>query len=159
MDQGVKTSIDARYTAFDYSYELNDEYRKKVDELFKKINEFGKTCKDAMDFETKFATNPLNKEYSDLFTEIGTNCKPKKHEIPTDDYQESKGSKILDEASSDAKYLVDDITMPARRKARQEFDSKMRDTPLGKVEQASNMFHLFKRFKKPKVEETNENEE
>ncbi len=36
--------------------------------------------------------------------------------------------------------------MPARRIARDKFDQKMRDTPLGKIEQASNMTYLFKRF-------------
>lgn len=65
--------------------------------------------------------------------------------------------KNIDEATSDAKYLMDEVTMPARRQARMKMDSKLRDTPLGKVEQASNMFYLFKKFKKPK--KTDENNE
>ncbi len=39
--------------------------------------------------------------------------------------------------------------MPARRKAREAFDKKMRDTPLGKIEQASNTASVLGRlFKK-----------
>ena len=160
MDESIKASIEARRIAFENSYELTSEYKKKVETLFNKITEFAKTCKDSIDFETKFASSSLNKEYSDLFVEIGTNCKFKKQEVTDDVPSESKGSKVLKEVSSDAKYLVDDITMPARRQARMKMDSKLRDTPYGKIEQASNMFHLFKRLKpRKKVDEQIENEE
>ncbi len=148
MDSIVKQSIEGRYMAFSNSYELTDIYKKKVDELFKKINEFGETCTDAMDFENKFQSSSLNKEYINLFTEISTNCKciiPKQVE---NDVKSNK-EQIADEVVSDVKYVVKDLTLPARRKAREEFDSKMRDTPLGKIEQASNTFNVFKRiFKK-----------
>ena len=70
MDNNVKASIDARYVAFENSYELTPDVKKDIDELFNKINEFGKTCKDCMDFETKFASSDLNKEYMDMFTKI-----------------------------------------------------------------------------------------
>ena len=148
MDSVVKQCIEGRKMAFSNSYEITMEYQKKVDELFKKIDEFGKTCKDAMDFETKFAASPLNQEYTNLFTEIATNCKciiP----APTETKGRSNKEAILDEVASDVKYAVKDLTMPARRKAREEFDRKMRDTPLGKIEQASNTVSVFKRiFKK-----------
>ena len=36
--------------------------------------------------------------------------------------------------------------MPARRKAREEMDSKLRDTPYGKIEQINNMSWLGRRF-------------
>ena len=148
MDNIVKQSIDGRYMAFSNSYELTDVYKKKVDELFKKINELGEKASDAMDFESKFAASPLNKEYTDLFTEIATNCKciipePVENDVKSDKEQ------LKDEIIGDVKYAVKDLTLPARRKAREEFDSKMRDTPLGKIEQASNTLNVFKRiFKK-----------
>ncbi len=148
MDQYVKQSIDGRYAAFSNSYELTDIYKKKVDYLFKKINELGETATDAMDFETKFSSSPLNKEYNDLFTEIATNLKCIIPEPVENDVKSNK-EQVLDEVASDVKYAVDDLTMPARRIAREKFDSKMRDTPLGKIEQASNTFNVFKRiFKK-----------
>ena len=145
MNEYVKQSIEGRRMAFSSSYELNDIYKKKVDELFKRIEEFGNSCNDAMDFETKFASSPLNKEYTDLFTEIATNCKyilPP----PVDSDVKSDSEYLRDEAISDAKYLAKDLTMPVRRAAREEFDKKMRDTPLGKIEQASNTAWVFKRI-------------
>ena len=145
MNEYVKGSIDARKEAFSSAYELTDVYQKKVDELFKKIEDFGKNCSDAMDFETKFMASSLNKEYTDLFTEVATNCK---YILPPPVETEGKSNKkaIADEVASDAKYLAKDLTLPARRKAREAFDSKMRDTPLGKIEQASNTMWMFKRF-------------
>ena len=148
MNEYVKGSIDSRRQAFTNSYELTSEYEKKVNELFKKIEDFGKDYSDVMDFETKFMASSLNTEYTNLFTEIATNCKCIIPE-PVETGEQGKKGKVIDEIASDAKYLLDDITMPARRKAREEFDKKMRDTPLGKLEQMSNTTSVFKRiFKK-----------
>ena len=146
MNEYVKQSIEGRKMAFSSAYELTDVYKKKVDELFKRIEDFGKDCTDAMDFESKFAASPLNKEYSDLFTEVASNCK---YILPPPvDNPDVKSDKeyLRDEAISDAKYLAKDLTLPARRAAREEFDKKMRDTPLGKIEQASNTASVFRRL-------------
>ena len=149
MNEYVKQSIEGRRMAFSSAYELTDTYKKKVDELFKRIEEFGKDCNDAMDFETKFMSSPLNKEYTDLFTEVASNCKyilpppVERTDIKSDKEQ------LRDEAISDAKYIAKDLTLPARRAAREAFDKKMRDTPLGQIEQASNTASLLGRlFKK-----------
>lgn len=144
MEASVKASIDSRKSSFEMSYELTDDARKDIDELFTRIEEFGNSCKDAMDFEAKFASSPLNQEYIDMFTKIAKKCKVKGLDTSSDD---SKGKRILKEAGSDAKYLADDLTMPARRQARMKFDQKMRSTPLGKIEQANNTMWLFKRLK------------
>lgn len=125
------------------SYELTEDAKKDIDELFKRIEEFGNTCKDAMDFEAKFASSPLNQEYIDMFTKVAKKCKVK----GLDDGGSGKGKKVLEDIESDAKYLADDLTMPARRQARMKMDSKLRSTPLGKIEQANNTFWLFKRLK------------
>lgn len=146
MNSVVKQCIDGRKMAFSSAYELTDTYKKKVDELFQKIEDFGDSFSDAMDFETKFAASSLNKEYTDLFTEVATNCK---YILPPpverDDIKSDK-EQLKDEILSDAKYLAKDLTLPARRKAREAFDSKMRDTPLGKIEQASNTAWVIKRL-------------
>ena len=146
MNEFVKQSIDGRRMAFSSAYELTDVYKKKVDELFKRIEDFGKDCTDAMDFETKFAASPLNQEYINLFTEVSQNCKyilPPPVDNPN---VKSDAEYYRDEAISDAKYLAKDLTMPARRAAREEFDKKMRDTPLGTIEQASNTAWVVKRL-------------
>ncbi len=149
MDSVVKSCIDGRRMAFSSAYELTDVYQKKVDELFKRIEDFGKDCTDAMDFETKFASSTLNKEYTDLFTEVSQNCK---YILPPPvDNPDVKSDKeyIKDEVLSDVKYMAKDLTMPARRKAREALESKLRDSPLGKIEQARNTASLFGRlFKK-----------
>lgn len=149
MNEYIKQSIDSRRIAFTNSYELTEEFQQKINELFEKIEELGKKCNDVMDFEKKFAASSLNKEYTNLFTEIATNCKPIIPETIFDTNIKSDKEYLKDEVLSEAKYLAKDITMPARRKAREEFDKKLRDTPLGKIEQASNTISVFRRmFKK-----------
>lgn len=143
MDESIKNSIKARYDAFEISYVLTSDMKKEIDDLFDQIEEFGKTCKDAMDFETKFSSSPLNQEYVNMFTKVAKKCKVKGLDIN----DESKAKRVAEEVGSEAKYLAKDLTMPARRKARMEFDSKMRNTPLGKIEQANNTFWLFKKIK------------
>ncbi len=145
MDEIVKTSIKGRYDSFFNAYEIKDsKLKKEIDDLFKEINALGETVQNSAEFETKFQSSPLNTEYINLFTKIAKSCKPIVYEN-TNEVKE-KNHPILDEIASNAKYIADDITMPARRKAREEFDNKMRDTPLGKIEQANNMRYLFKRF-------------
>ena len=155
MDSVIKQCIEGRKIAFTTSYEITKEYKKKIDDLFIKIEEFGKTCVDAMDFENKFMDSPLNKEYTNLFTEIATNCKPIIKEALRDENIPEDKEYLKQEVVSEAKYIAEDLTMPARRKAREEFDKKMRDTPLGKIEQASNTLWVFKRLfgKKNKIDD------
>ena len=147
MNEYVKQSIESRKTAFSTVYELTDVYKKQVEELFKKIEDFGKDCSDAMDFETKFMSSPLNTEYTNLFTEVAQNCK---YILPPPVETDVKSDKeyLKEEVASEAKYIVEDLTMPARRKAREEFDKKMRDTPLGKIEQIGNTASVFRRILK-----------
>ena len=150
MDEMIKNSIEGRRNAFVSTYEIKDnKLKKKIDDLFQKIEEFGKSCTDVMDFETKFMGSPLNQEYTDLFTEIATTCKMIEREEVVDPTIKSDEEYVMDDIKSEAKYQMDNLTMPARRKAREAFDSKMRDTPLGKIEQLSNTASVFKRiFKK-----------
>ena len=71
MNDQVKVSIDARRNAFD-SFELTDEHKKEINKLFAEIEKLGKSCKDAGEFENKFAASPLNQQYMDMFTKIAT---------------------------------------------------------------------------------------
>ncbi len=150
MDNIVKQSIEARRMAFEKTYEINDEViRKQINDLFNRIEAFGENCVDAMDFETKFSSSTLNQEYTNLFTQIATKCKLIEKKDLDDSMCKSDQDYLVDEMKTDAKLLVEDLTMPARRKAREELDSKLRDTPLGKIETAQNTLNLFGRlFKK-----------
>ena len=149
MDEYVKGCIKGRKDIFTNNYEIKDqEILKRIDDLFKRIEDFGKTCKDAGEFESKFMSSPLNQEYNDLVTEVATKCKFIMKDEFVDAYNEDMKQKRKDDLKSDVKYLAKDLTMPARRKAREEFDKKLRDTPLGTIEQISNMKRLFNRFKR-----------
>ncbi len=146
MDKYVQQSIDARKQAFLDTYEIEDESLKvKINTLFKKIEELGNTSLDSLDFEKKFASSSLNKEYTDLFTEIATKSKIKEN-VNCSFEEEKNNNNTLDEIASETKYIVKEATLPARRRAREAFDSKLRDTPLGKIEQIGNTANVFRRF-------------
>lgn len=147
MNDLIKMSIDSRKNSFYTLYEINDEEtNNKINELFKKIEEFGITCDDIGDFEEKFATSKLNSEYINLFTTIAQSHKAKEivqepNEVKSDEEY------IKEEIESDIRYVVESATMPARHKARETFDSKMRDTPIvGDLMQASQTMDLFKKY-------------
>lgn len=77
MDKYIKQSIEGRKNAIGATYEVSAEMQKKIDALFSEIEKLGVECKDVGDFETKFATSPLNQKYLDLFTEVATSSKAK----------------------------------------------------------------------------------
>ena len=72
MNEIMKSCVESRKEAIVNAYKLNEIEKKEVDDLFSKIEKIGMESKDAGDFETKFATSPLNQEYLDLFTKIAT---------------------------------------------------------------------------------------
>ena len=77
MNDQIKLSIDGRKAAFENTYELTPDAKKKIDVLFKKIEDLGLECKDSADFEAKLAASPLNQDYINLFTELAQTCKSK----------------------------------------------------------------------------------
>ena len=156
MDSIVKQSIDSRKQAVLSSYKIEDnKIINKIDDLFKRIYEFGEKCSDSTDFETKFASSPLNQEYIHLYTELATTCTPITYESDNSDVQSTKDY-VLDDVKSEARMLAEDLSMPARHAARTEFDDRVRDIPVvGDAIQAKQTFDLFKKFKRNK----NENEE
>jgi len=151
MNELVKASIDSRHQSFFAAYDIKDEnILKKIEELFKRIEEFGAGCIDSADFEMKFASSPLNQEYIDLFTLVAQTSEAKTIEH-TENHVKSDAEYLADEVASDVRYVADDLTMPARRKARQEVYDKARDIPvLGEAMTAKQHFDFFSRFKKHK---------
>lgn len=149
MRDDVKISIDARRNAIMSAYDIkNESLLKKVDDLFRKIEELGKESNDLMDFENKFASSELNQEYISLFTEISTSCTPiifneENTEVKSD------GERVLDDIYSEVKYQADSLTHAARRQARQKAYDEVRDLPvIGEVMTAKQHFDFFKKFKK-----------
>ena len=149
MDISVKSSIDARMNAILSAYNIEDSNIKpKIDELFGKINNLGEVCKDCSEFETKFASSPLNQEYIDLFTEVATSCKPNNSNIQETDSSYSKGY-YKRQIANELEYQLDNATLSARSKARQDVYDKARDIPVvDKILEAKQYIDFFGKFKK-----------
>ena len=149
MNDLVKTNIEARKTAILNSYEIKEQAMiDKIDELFNKINEFGENCIDSSDFETKFASSPLNQEYINIFTEVVTNCKQKELTVDDDTSIKTDEEYILEDVASEIKYQAESATQPLRRKATQEVFDKARDIPVvGEVLNVKQHIDFFSKFK------------
>ena len=154
MNEMVKMSIDGRRNAFFSAYEVKDDNLvKEINDLFMKIEEFGSNCKDAMEFETAFATSPLNTEYINLFTKIAGSCKPIVYESEPVNVK-SDEEIAREELESDARYIAREATLPARRLAREKVESAARNTPVvGDLMQAKQTMDLFGKFRKKKDDE------
>ena len=151
MNDLVKTSIEGRKNAVYNAYNITEQnIIDKIEDLFRRINEFGENCTDNMDFENKFASSELNQEYIRLFTEIATTCTPivrqvEQREVKSDDKY------FKDELKSELKYQVKDTTLPMRRKMRQEAYEEARDTPIiGDIMNIKQQVDFFSRFGKLK---------
>lgn len=70
MDKRIEKSINRKRDALYAHYDLPDYARQKVEALFERMEQFGRRCRDLADFEEKFATLTLNREYNNLFVEF-----------------------------------------------------------------------------------------
>lgn len=147
MDNIIKQSINSRKEAFTNAYDIKDEkIINKIDDLFKRVEELGNECKDIMEFETKFASSPLNTEYTNLFTEIASSCSPIVYE--SESIPENSNT-VADEFKDDLKFAAREATQPLRRAAHQEAYDKVRDIPV--VNEALGIkqhIDFFGRFRK-----------
>ncbi len=144
MDQYIKNSIDARRNALSASYSIPTSMQKKVDNLFKDIEELGKKCKDVSEFEAEFAKSQLNQQYLDLFTEIAKSSVAK---------AVAKGAAI-DVAESMANQAIRTV-LPTRAAVHQKASDEMRSIPVvGDAidigQKASYAAHIGKLFRKKK---------
>ncbi len=161
MNDLVKTSIEGRRNAIFNAYEITDNNLiNKIEDLFRRINEFGESCSDNMDFETKFATSELNQEYIEIFTEIVTTCPQKAVQTVENRQVKSDAQYVLEDVESEIKYQVDSATMPMRRQMREEAERTARNAPvIGEIMEAKQYADLFgKIFKKKKKDEDEEEE-
>ena len=149
MDVSVKCSIDARKNGILNAYNITDiDIKQKIEDLFNRINELGENCKNCGEFETKFASSTLNQEYIEIFTKVATVCKPNNSNIPETDSSYSKGY-YKRQIANELEYQLDNATLSARSKARQEVYDKARDIPVvDKILEAKQYFDFFGKFKK-----------
>lgn len=146
MEESVKLSIEGRKNAIFNAYEVPDNMQARIKELFNKIEELGKSCKDSADFEAKFASGPLNAEYTQLFTDLamsGAKCKfgPAQGEIEEVDQAEV----AKDLAKDYAEMEIDGAVQHVRGRAYRAAESKVRDIPvIGDAIDAKRKFDFFK---------------
>lgn len=161
MNDVVKISIDGRKNAIFSAYDIKDQsIINKIEDLFRRINELGETCKDSMDFESKFASSELNQEYIQLFTEIATKC-PQIVRQTEERHVKSDAECIAEDVASEIRYQVKDATLPLRRQVHEEALKTARNTPIiGEIMEAKQYADFFGRFKKKKKDkEEKENKE
>ena len=151
MNDLIRQSIDSRKAALFNMYEINDsELINKIEDLFNRMMEFGNTCSDNMEFETKLATSTLNQEYINLFTELSGKCSMKTI-VSEDTSDDTDSDNTTNEIVSELKYQADELARPIRREIRQEAYDKVRDVPVvGDVLNVKQHVDFFSRFKKKK---------
>ena len=129
----IKTAINGRKDAFFTAYDITDQnVINDINELFGRIEELGKTCKDYLDFESKFAASPLNQEYINMFTKVATSCTSKLQPVedkPAD--TESDSERLAKEAADDARFAVEEAMSPLRHQAYEARTQALRSTKVG----------------------------
>ena len=160
MDQYIKQSIQSRKEAIFNAYEVGADEKKKIETLFAEIEKLGAKCKDVGEFESEFASSPLNQKYLDLFTEIATST-PAKGGVGTKVGAggESNGKKIGKMvaggvAAGVAESAMDQAAravLPTRAAVHQKASDELRKVPvLGDAidvgQKASYAAHLGKLF-------------
>ena len=157
MNENIKASIDSRKNAIFSLYEIVDD--SKINALFKRIEEFGLGCSDAMDFETRFATSELNNEYIALFTELSQSNAAKDPNARIVDSGPSTEEILQEECDTIYDHTIGELESDARGAARREIRSKMFDIPVvGTLMQAEQTASLFNKFKKKKPEDEQNDE-
>ena len=151
MNDLVKNCVESRKTAIFNVYDVkNEDNLKRIEEFFKKLEEFANNYDDVMAFEGAFASSELNQEYMDLFTKIASTESAKN--INVDDYKQNPVQLSGDDvAQMAADELIDGVTSKARGIAYREAYDKARDIPVvGDAIDIKNKIDFFGRFRKNK---------
>ncbi|MBO7560985.1 hypothetical protein J6T21_03060 [Candidatus Saccharibacteria bacterium] len=165
----IETAIKSRKDAFFAAYDIKDQATlAEIDDLFNRISEFGKTCSDYMDFETKFAASPLNQEYINLFTKAATTGTSKLQPVQENTEPEiSEEERLKAEAMDDLRFAAKEATQPLRHQAYMAGTEAMRSTKVGNalwnlnnhLETANHFRKLAKEQKEMKKQAEEESKE
>lgn len=152
MNDLVRNCIESRRTAIFNAYDVkNEDNLNKIEEFFKKLEDFANNYDDVMAFEGAFVSSELNQEYMSLFTQIATTEAPKN--INVDDYKQQDSLQLSGDeiAQMAADELVEGVTSKARGIAYREAYDKVRDIPgVGDAIDIKNKIDFFGRFRKNK---------
>ena len=136
MNDLVKNSVESRKMAIYNNYIItNQNILDKIDDYFKRLEEFASNYDDIMKFENDFLNSSLSSEYTNLFTLI----------VKDEMVNESKNENKLSEK------IKDDITHKVRSRAKREAYDKARDIPVvGDIMNIKQHVDFFSWFKKNK---------
>lgn len=150
MDKYVEASIKARKDAIFNSFNVDDEgMLKKIDELFAEINELGASCKDASEFENKFAASPLNQKYMDIFTELSSGAATTN--VVGSVVKQAATGAIANAAHGAVMNATGGAVPTSRAAARQKVFDVARDIPgVSEALEVKHITDLFGRFRKKK---------
>lgn len=119
METVIKQVIDARKSAIFSGYNITDQdILDQIEDLFKRINEFGEKFNDVNAFEAEFANSHLNNEYTNIFVEIA------KKEVETN--KPSAGEVITDRVANNIKNRI----IPSRAVRADARDRALRNIPI-----------------------------
>ena len=136
MNDILEASVNSRKNALIQAC-TNPSLMDEINEYFERVEEFAKGCSDVADFEAKFNSSELGKEYTDLFVKATS----------TEDGPNIEGELARDVATD----IVDDMTHGARVRANQEVYDAARDIPVvGDALNVKQHFDFFSRFRKKK---------
>ena len=140
MNEIVKQSIEGRKNAIFNSYDVSDKVLiDKIEDLFKRVMEFGEKFEDSSEFETEFAKSSLSNEYINIFVEIA------KKEI--DANKPTTAEVITDRIASEIKNRV----MPSRAVRADARDQALRSIPvIGDAINLGQKIDLLNKFKRNK---------
>lgn len=149
MNDLVKNCVESRKTAIFNAYDVkNEDNINKIDDFFKRLEEFANDYNDVMEFENAFAKSELNQEYMSLFTQIASTEAPKNIDVNAYKQDTNKISKeeLQDTIVDD---IAEDIISRGRGIAVRDAYDKIRDVPgVGEAIDIKNKIDFFGRFKK-----------
>jgi hypothetical protein len=80
MDAGIKQLIKERREAIHKYYDLPPEGLRKAEALFFRMEQIGNDCRTRAEFERKFATQTMYREYNLLLLEFSAYVRERKAE-------------------------------------------------------------------------------
>ena len=162
MDKGILQSINSRRDALYAHYDLPPDARRKAEALFARMEHFGLGCRDQADFENKFATLTLNREYNGLFVEFTAYVKtpggaPTVEDAMREGADNAARSTVRQKTRSAARNVVLDA-LPDE--ARQWYTYGIYKIPvLGQIASAFNQMHMLKRIFGRRKKQKDENDD
>ena len=156
MLDDVKRCINMRVNHINEYFQIPEDMEQEVSQIFEQLNDLGEQCKDAVEFEGRFANEGYMERYNSLFMKLKPKAVKSKKEILKDasqNYKEMYTSKEgLESLAEDA---VERVAVKVSTEKDKAIREKLIDMDLADdVTRARNASELvkdaFKFFKKRK---------